>query len=503
MSAYFKYNKILYLSRQKSHRTLSCRSILLVGITMVLTDRNFNTSFFEAAGGGDPILYQHLFLIENLYLFILLFLFFFTVYIVLTRGHFNYLFFIAKFNKANPYYNSPLQCNIFASFILLIYSYLYFIFSSLFIFSFVLFYLDSFKLSKNKFIKYVEIIYFICIPLYIIYSLYNIINMVDIISYINDKNSNINLDMDIYATVSISKDAALELSKGMQTVGSQIGLGASDKKELDFNFSIFYDKHKAYLPNNLCPSYNFLSWLIGFTEGEGSFIVNNRGDLAFVVVQSTSDINILYYIQETLGFGKVISQSVKTSRYITQSKKEIEIIISLFNGNVILPTRKIRLNKFINGFNLWASKGNIKLEPIVFIDNYIKPSLNNSWLAGFTDGEGCFSCSIGNKKGFSFNYSLAQKGEDNIIILKNISSIFKGGIVSNHFIKDVYEYRIAGIKACPNIFPYFDEYTLLTKKILSYTLWKQIWLNLCNKDHLNADKRLIMIEKARMINKKK
>ena len=24
---------------------------------MVLTDRNFNTSFFEAAGGGDPILY--------------------------------------------------------------------------------------------------------------------------------------------------------------------------------------------------------------------------------------------------------------------------------------------------------------------------------------------------------------------------------------------------------------------------------------------------------------
>jgi len=28
---------------------------------MILTDRNFNTSFFEAAGGGDPILFQHLF----------------------------------------------------------------------------------------------------------------------------------------------------------------------------------------------------------------------------------------------------------------------------------------------------------------------------------------------------------------------------------------------------------------------------------------------------------
>ena len=35
--------------------------VLAGGITMVLTDRNFNTSFFEPAGGGDPILFQHLF----------------------------------------------------------------------------------------------------------------------------------------------------------------------------------------------------------------------------------------------------------------------------------------------------------------------------------------------------------------------------------------------------------------------------------------------------------
>lgn len=35
--------------------------VLAGAITMILTDRNFNTSFFEIAGGGDPILYQHLF----------------------------------------------------------------------------------------------------------------------------------------------------------------------------------------------------------------------------------------------------------------------------------------------------------------------------------------------------------------------------------------------------------------------------------------------------------
>jgi LAGLIDADG endonuclease len=35
--------------------------VLAGGITMILTDRNFNTSFFEVAGGGDPVLFQHLF----------------------------------------------------------------------------------------------------------------------------------------------------------------------------------------------------------------------------------------------------------------------------------------------------------------------------------------------------------------------------------------------------------------------------------------------------------
>jgi hypothetical protein len=67
--------------------------VLAGAITMVLTDRNFNTSFFEAAGGGDPILYQHLFSKSFFSLFIylsVLYFLFFSVKLIYTLN-INYL----------------------------------------------------------------------------------------------------------------------------------------------------------------------------------------------------------------------------------------------------------------------------------------------------------------------------------------------------------------------------------------------------------------------------
>jgi hypothetical protein len=40
-----------------------------------------------------------------------------------------------------------------------------------------------------------------------------------------------------------------------------------------FDFSAFYNKYNTHLPNNKIPSENFLTWLVGFTEGEGSFLL--------------------------------------------------------------------------------------------------------------------------------------------------------------------------------------------------------------------------------------
>jgi hypothetical protein len=146
--------------------------------------------------------------------------------------------------------------------------------------------------------------------------------------------------------------------------------------------------------------------------------------------------------------------------------------------------------------------GKIMIEPM---NTCVLPSLKDSWIAGITDGEGCFSCSLlSNSTGYRFRYILTQKWDANKSVLEHITNLFaelsvKGSVVT-HTVSNVWEIRINGVKNCKGLFTYFDEYNLITKKVESYSKWKIIHSRLINGDHLNEVTRDELVTLAKKVN---
>jgi hypothetical protein len=270
-----------------------------------------------------------------------------------------------------------------------------------------------------------------------------------------------------------------------------------------FNFEQFYYNYKEKYGYNKIPSSKFLTWFIGFVEGDGSFVIAKRNnEMQFVITQSTEDVNILYIIQEELGFGKVIKQGERTSRFIVQDLVNIHLLILLFNGNLVLPTRKKVYKNFLENFNIKINKGKIKnIKSINQILSEILPSLTDSWLSGFTDAEGCFTVSfLSNSNAFRLRYIVSQKGDINIPILSHLILLFKAGKLEPHYQKSNYSYILSGEKDCYSIYDYFCNFPLKTKKALSFKLWKEIHLSISQKEHIDSVLRYNLIELAKKVN---
>jgi len=273
----------------------------------------------------------------------------------------------------------------------------------------------------------------------------------------------------------------------------------------NFDFIEFYKRYTHYFPftleQNELPSKEFLTWFIGFSEGDGSFIKSSKG-LNFVITQDSKDIQVLNLIMSTLKIGKVIKQGLTTSRFTVQDKKGLELICALFNGNLILPSKSLDFKLFLREFNIIACKGSLRVNTIEFKENLIKPSINDYWFSGFTDAEGCFSCSILNTSdAFRFRYLISQKLLINKPIIEEFITIFNMGKIYKHSQPDTWTFEVNGLTNCNKLFIYFDKFSLRSKKAYSYLLWKGLYFKLLNKEHLNSTLRPILKELAAKINK--
>ena len=288
-------------------------------------------------------------------------------------------------------------------------------------------------------------------------------------------------------------------------MSKKIGSSETTREASVFNLTPFYESLDL-IPGtaNNQPSIRFLEWLIGFTEGDGSFQLVKQVRPFFVINQK--DPQVLYLIKKTLKFGSVIKIKATENvgehyRYGVHKLHHILQLIYLFQDNLILSKTRARFDLWIENYNLLCDqrdtlkKSNSLSLAKVQIHPSLTPSLPNlhlftltsGWFAGFIDAEGGFYASLTASDRHYLNlrlrvkFSVKQKGEKKV--LEKIITLIRDvcGDISGPKVYDVkgkpgtYNCELTKLTHLHAIAKYLDVFPLLSRqKKLVFVRWKRV-----------------------------
>lgn len=253
-------------------------------------------------------------------------------------------------------------------------------------------------------------------------------------------------------------------------------IGSSETiREVSFNFDLF-------IKNSVLHKKNFklsdLEWLVGFTEGDGSFIVSKNRNF-FMITQKSC--KVLHKVKQLLGFGSV-TKAGPYFRYIVANNSDTFRLICLFNGNLLLNKTNTRFQAWLNNYN---QLNNTMISYIPF-GSSLKESLfiNSGWFSGFIDSEGCFYALVRKDRLLSLRLSLFVDQKDEKDILELIANDFNGYVVQRSMTQDkitseldpakYYRVVLSSQLSRQKLITYLSQYGLLGDKKISYLRWKRL-----------------------------
>jgi hypothetical protein len=131
------------------------------------------------------------------------------------------------------------------------------------------------------------------------------------------------------------------VSNALESVGS-LFLSENDPEKSQRQVTNQQEKNNLITKKNKIIKANpgFLKWFIGFSEGDGSFIITG-GKSVFTIHLHKADIPLLYEIKTQLNIGRVY-EGKDSAYFIVKAKDEILFLISIFNGNLYLRNRQLQ-----------------------------------------------------------------------------------------------------------------------------------------------------------------
>lgn len=215
-------------------------------------------------------------------------------------------------------------------------------------------------------------------------------------------------------------------------------------------------------------------FLAGLIEGDGWF-----GKKELHIIFSETDTSLAYFIKKRIGHGNVYKiKDKKAVRYICKNKEGLLIILSLINGKFVSNYIYDQLVKhnYYEDFNI-----NV-LPPL----NYL--SLDNPWLAGFAQADGCFYISVvkskTHKAGYSVRLEFSLKQNDELPLRLLYNSLDMGNISQYH--TGVWCYKSSGYKTAAVLINYFDKYNVFSGKYVDYIKFRKVYIMITEGKHLDS-----------------
>jgi hypothetical protein len=237
-------------------------------------------------------------------------------------------------------------------------------------------------------------------------------------------------------------------------------------------------KHKSNLTNE-----ELGYFLAGLIEGDGWF-----GKKQLHIIFHESDTSLAYYIKKQIGYGNIYKiKDKKAVRYICKNAKGLSKILSLINGKFVSEFKynQLILHNYNEDFNI-----NI-LPPLK------KLSLDNYWLAGFTQANGCFFISVvkskTHKTGYSVRLEYSIKQNDKIPLQLLYDHLNMGNI--SQYSSGIWCYKSSGFKTSAILINYFDKYNVFAGKYVDYIKFRKVYRMITEGKHLEIKgvKKIISI----------
>lgn len=139
---------------------------------------------------------------------------------------------------------------------------------------------------------------------------------------------------------------------------------------------------------------NFIQWLAGLIDGDGSFLLSKAGYASLEITMDIRDEHALQVVKNAYGGSIKLRSNAKALRYRLHHKSGLLNLINDVNGHIRNPHRLVQLDKICIKYDIsliWPEK----------------LTQDNGWLSGFLDSDGTIT--INKSNNWQLSISAGQK----------------------------------------------------------------------------------------------